>query len=111
VRGTDSKCSVEKAGCLQKVTQGRNFFQAGASSIAFQDVTGYQTEIQLLQCTLNSSLPAKWFFGDKEINKENFSILKFEAREDKNNVRTLIIKNIRSQDYGQYSVEGIKSLI
>lgn len=72
---------------------------------SLKDVTGYQTEIQLLQCTLNSSLPAKWFFGDKEINKENFSILKFEAREDKNNVRTLIIKNIRSQDYGQYSVE------
>lgn len=72
---------------------------------SLKDVTGHQTEIQLLKCTLNSSLPAKWFFGDKEINKDNFSILKFEAREDKNNVRTLIIKNIRSQDYGQYSVE------
>lgn len=74
-----------------------------------KSINGKDSGIEVFECTMkNASADCKWFKGSQEVNSANFSILKYETVVD-GATRKLIVKNIRRQDVGEYSVKSGES--
>merc|ERR1711990_351052 len=68
-------------------------------------VSGLAGDIEVFMVQVQPATHVSWFKGSTKITKQNFSILKFEERWD-GNFRELVVKNINSNDCGEYRVEA-----
>lgn len=76
---------------------------AAAFATKVPDIRTQEGHIEVFKCKLkDEKQTVVWFSPDeKEINKDNYSILKYETAED-GAFRKLIVKNIQKGDGGQY---------
>jgi len=68
-------------------------------------VSGLAGDIEVFMVQVQPGTHVSWSFGSKKINKQNFSILKYEERWV-GNFRELVVKNINKADVGEYSVQA-----
>lgn len=62
-----------------------------------KNADGYSGGIAVFECEVHPGNQVTWYFGDKKISRQAFSMLKFEEKCE-GNMRRLIVKNITSAD-------------